>query len=232
MNRTNPKTLNQAIETAINYHIGLLNTCLPGQIEKYDSTQQKADVSILLKKKYKDGSIPAEKMVISAVPVVFPRTSKSMVHFPLAAGDGVLLVFAQRSLEDWLFKGGETVPTDPRKFDLTDAIAIPGLYDFKVATLAENNEDFLIVHNGEKIVIKKDGNIEIGAASLKKLVNEEFKTLFNNHVHNCTGPIGPITTSTPAALTGTLLPPPPIPGPPFNGTEITDLQLTVKTKAE
>jgi len=231
MNQTNPKTLNQAIETAVKFQLGLINTCLPGRVETYDYKTQKATVTPLIKKKYKDGTV-SPMPIISAVPVIFPRTKTSMIHFPLVQGDGVLLVFSQRSLETWLFKGGESEPGDPRKFDLTDAIAIPGLWDFTAATLAENNDDFIIVHNSEKIIIKKDGNIEIGANSLKKLVNEEFKTLFNNHVHNCIGPVSAVTTSTPASLTGLLPPPVPVPGLPFNGTELNDSQLTVKTKAE
>jgi hypothetical protein len=229
---TNAKTLNQAIETAVKFQLGLINTCLPGRVEKYDYTTQKADVTPLIKKKYKDGTV-APMPIISAVPVVFPRTKTSMIHFPLVQGDGVLLIFSQRSLETWLFKGGESEPGDPRKFDLTDAIAIPGLWDFTAATLAENNDDFIIVHNAEKIIIRKDGNIEIGASSLKKLVNQEFVSLFNNHVHNfIAAPTGSFSTSTPASASGMLPPPVPSPPTPAPGVTMGDGELTSKTKVE
>lgn len=106
-----------------------VHTCLPGQIESYDHSRQRASVKPLLKKAYLDGK--AESLpVIDGVPVVFPASSDFSFTYPLKDGDTVLLVFAERSMEKWLQRGGETEPGDPRKFDLTDAIALPGLKPF------------------------------------------------------------------------------------------------------
>lgn len=48
----------------------------------------------------------------------------------------------------------------------------------------------------EKVTIKASGDIEIGNSQLKTLVNESFKTIFDNHVHNVS------VAGTPAAQTG------------------------------
>lgn len=51
----------------------------------------------------------------------------------------------------------------------------------------------------EKVVIKASGDIDIGNTSLKSLINEEFASIYNNHVHNFTAaPSGTFSTSTPA----------------------------------
>jgi hypothetical protein len=45
----------------------------------------------------------------------------------LVAGDPVLLVFAERSLENWLNSGEVSAAPDYSRFALKDAIAIPGI---------------------------------------------------------------------------------------------------------
>ncbi|MCP4709918.1 MAG: hypothetical protein GY869_14945 [Planctomycetes bacterium] len=102
--------------------------------------------------------------------------------------------------------------------------------------------------NGNKIYLKADGTIvvdgdqiELGTSSLKKLVNEEFKDMFNNHVHNyidippsATPVIG--MTSTPANAVGLGAPPvaslPAVPPTGAFPVEMGDGEMTSKTKAE
>lgn len=156
----NTATLPEVLKVSVQRALSEMHTCLPGKIESFDHKTQKASVLPLIKKKYRDGK--AESMpVIQNVPVVFPRCSKGSFTFPLEAGDGVLLVFSERSMERFLAQGGEQEPGDTRKFDLTDAIAIPGLFPFSVESKTENNEDSLWIFNETKIRLKEDGNIEI-----------------------------------------------------------------------
>lgn len=230
-------TLADAIVNTFWSLISSLHTCLPGRIEKYSREEQKANVKPLIKKQYLDGSA-AELPVISNVPVVFPRTQRAGITFPLEQGDGVLLVFAERALDRWLSSGVDSGPGDSRKFDLSDAIAIPGLFSFKQENLAISDEDVEIHNSGQRITIKRNGDIDVGI-DVKKLVTEEFALLFDNHVHNVSVAGTPAaqagTTSSPSAIAGTgPLAVAPIPGPPvntFNGS-ITNSHLTSKAKAE
>lgn len=48
----------------------------------------------------------------------------------------------------------------------------------------------------EKVTIKASGDIKIGNSQLKALVNESFKAIFDNHIHNVS------VAGTPAAQTG------------------------------
>jgi hypothetical protein len=225
-------SLTQAIENVMQVFLAGIHTCLPGQIESYDFRTSKVSVKPLIKKKFLDGTI-LEIPIIENVPVVFPRTSRSGTTFPLKKGDKCLIVFSQRAMERYLSSGEDSEPGDKRKFDLTDAIAIPGLFSFVEGSIASNNDDMEISHEGQKVTIKKNGDIQIGSSSLKKLVTEEFKDVFNNHVHNFTAaPSGVFSTSTPAnLLTG-------VPGTPAGSIAATfinalgDSHVTSKVKGQ
>lgn len=134
-----------------------LRVALPGEIVSYDHTQQRASVRPLIRKKYKDGEV-APLPVIHQVPVVWPRGTDSALTMPLKAGDGVGLIFQDRSLDEWLSSGGMSTPNDSRQHDLSDAIAIPGLCSFNDA---DGSEDVVLRHGDSKITLKDDGGIEV-----------------------------------------------------------------------
>lgn len=143
------------IKNAINSSLNNVHTALPGVIISYDPSSNKATIQPALNKNYVTGvqSMP----VLENVPIIFP----SFIKFPVVAGDYVLLIFCERSLDLWLSVGGQVTPTDPRKFDLSDAIAIPGLMPFTETFPNNNNQDFFISYAGSNIKIEADGNIII-----------------------------------------------------------------------
>lgn len=106
-----------------------LRVSIPASVESYDAQKQRASVKPLLNRRYADGE-EAELPVIAGVPVVWPRAGGAAMTMPVQKGDGVLLVFSDRSLDGWLVKGGKVTPDDPRHHDLSDAVAIPGLVSF------------------------------------------------------------------------------------------------------
>lgn len=189
------KTFTDMVETIVERIFSGVHTCVPGRIEKYDYRTKKAEVKPLIKTLYKDDTtVPVP--VIANVPVAFPGSSETVFHFPLKKGDGGLIHFSERALEIWLSLGGDTDPGDPRQFDISDAIFVPGLSPFNVDNLADNNDDLVVQYKGTGLRIKKNGDIEVGGSSFKKLINEAFQTLFNTHVHTIT------PTGTPGAPTG------------------------------
>lgn len=158
--------LADAIEDAIRSRLSIIHTCLPAQVEEYDHETAKASVKPLLKRKYVDDE-EAEYPVIANVPVVWPRTSKAIMHFPLERGDGVLLVFSERSLDTWLSDdmGNLQPPSTRRKFDLSDAIAIPGLWPFTSTTPLSGNVAML-QYGDATIEIKDDGQVSVNDGNL------------------------------------------------------------------
>lgn len=102
------------------------HTALPGKVVSYDAASNRASVQPEGLYKAEDGStIPYP--VIYSVPVVFPcgMSGKAGITFPIYPGDGVLLVFSETQMDDFL-TGGDS--DDPRSHSLNDAIAVPGLY--------------------------------------------------------------------------------------------------------
>ena len=155
--RTN---LPAAIEAAIERHLSQVHTVMPGKIEKYDWELQKASVKPLIKKQYLDGREASLPLIVN-VPVMFMRTDNFSFSYPINEGDLVLILFSERSMELYLKDGGEQLPGDRRKFDLSDGIAIPGLYPFSEQSKATNNTDVLIKFKEATLRITGEGVFEM-----------------------------------------------------------------------
>lgn len=148
------------IRQAISSQICNIHTCLPAKIVSYDYTVQKATVQPLLSRRYKNGTEEGDIQPIpeiTNVPVIFPRSTGFSMHYPLNEGDNVMILFSERSMDEWLDVGGKLAPLDPRKFDLSDAIAIPGLYPFSDSSPAEDNTTYTVQVGSAKLKIDPSG---------------------------------------------------------------------------
>ena len=154
--------LSTVIEAAIKYHLGELNTSIPARILKYDETKQEAEVQPLIKRRYKDGRV-ISRAPITGVPVIFPAAGGGIITFPVKVGDTVLLVFSQRSIDRWVrSEGGEVDPLDNRKHDISDAMAIPGLFTLNQA-LQSDPDNVIIKFSGASISLTPNGEVNIEA---------------------------------------------------------------------
>ena len=157
------RNLSEPLRAAVESVMSELHVCLPGRIERYDHTEQRAEVKPLLRRSYLDGD-ESDMPVIADVPVVFPRSGGASLTMPVNSGDGVLLVFADRSIDRWLAQGGEVTPNDRRKHDLSDCVAVPGLYSFADLSPQDNNEDVLLQYGGGEFRILPSGEIRMNGA--------------------------------------------------------------------
>jgi hypothetical protein len=139
-----------------------VHTSMPGTVVSYDPATRRAVVRPSLSKQLADGRVLPPPQVVSA-PVIFPTGNggKAGITFPIRPGDGVMLHFSERSLEAW-HDGGETVPDDPRTFDLSDAIAVPGL-NHGGATPAAHADNFVITFGDASIAFTPAGGCIITA---------------------------------------------------------------------
>lgn len=143
-----------------------VHTSLPGIVKSYDAASNKATIQPALNKNYTSGEMAMP--LLENVPVLFPNN----IRFPINVDDYVLLIFTERSMDLWLSVGGQVTPTDPRKFDLSDAIAIPGLMPFTQTYPNNNNQDFVIEYSGSSITIKPDGAVVINTATTIAIGNQ------------------------------------------------------------
>lgn len=184
-NITFQEALNRLFSTFIFENI---NTCIPGIIERQDGPYR-AVVVPAINRKYSDGTILKYKPIAN-VPIIYQRTAKAAIRLPkLQKGDTVLLIFTQKALDTWLSSddGAQCQVDDPRRFDITDAICLPGLYPFKVDTPEPESLDNLeIIFNDSKILINPDNEIildngkgKIEILSDKVKINGDFLTVSN-----------------------------------------------------
>lgn len=171
--------------------IANIHTAAPGEILSYDLGSGLASVKPKLKFKVPDGRA-LDMPVIVGVPVQFPSGAggDASVTHPVKQGDSCLLIFAEAALDDWL-KGGESA--DLRKYDLTDAIAIPGLFNFGLPAVNAHPSDVCLKNGSTLLRIEPGGNVHLEGGDL--IVGG---ISFKNHVHggitsggsNTTKPVG------------------------------------------
>lgn len=166
-------TLDVLIHEIITERISQFRVCLPAKILKYDPDTHLASVQPLLKRKFYKRKNSEMLPVINRVPVLHPRTSSAIVRLPVKKGDLVTLVFADRSLENWIAGNGEAKdPLDSRMHHLNDAYAILGGYPEQKPLTANNPNALEIqVESGTKLTI---GN---GQDELLKIAHDAFTSM-------------------------------------------------------
>lgn len=215
-------TLAELIEMAMEKRLLDVHTALPGRVEKYDATTQKADIKPMLKEPLvvdgdDDVSIEVESLpVITDVPVGWPRGGGFFLHLPIEKGDPVLLVFSERCIDSYLAgTGGEVDPVMIHKFDLSDAMAIPGFAPFAraIKQADASNAVFGQDNGGIQIHATSSDTVEIrlnGTAPMHVTIYEALETFWTTfkiwldaHTHSTgVGPSGPPVASSPSWDTG------------------------------
>lgn len=142
------KKANEFFSKYKNDLVGGLNTCLMGQIERFDAEAMSADVKLL-----PDGDL------IIDVPVGIQQTADFFIRVPYQVGDIVLVLFAQRDI-DGIMNGGDATPSQ-RMLSLDDAIVICGINLYTDDPLPVEDAGDLVIgkRNGNaKIVLKQDND--------------------------------------------------------------------------
>jgi hypothetical protein len=157
--------LSKLLRENVEYYMTDVHTALSGVVKKYDPATRRADVQPSLKRKLPGGKY-LDFPVIPDVPVLFPSSKKYTLHFPLEEGDEVMLITSERGTDSWKAKGGKGIEeADPRRFDLQDCYAIPGLQAVDFIPVSEDGLN--IVHKsgpkGELIskITMDDDKIEV-----------------------------------------------------------------------
>lgn len=198
--------LNEAIQQMIDTAISNMHTSMPGKVVSYNPATNRAVVKPDLPKAITVGE-PLESPQIVEVPVVWNSSNggKSAFTMPIQPGDGVLLNFQQRSIENWL-DGKMVMPDDPRQHDLSDCVAIPGCAPGGIVGHGEdvvlkfNNTEIRIKPNDTIVIGNANGNITIDSAGNMTLKGNSIKVdtpglkfTLETHRHQSTG-AGAVTT--------------------------------------
>lgn len=113
----------EVILAAIGTALRGLHTAAPGEIVIYDPATQTGTIRLAVELEVSDGVFQAVPP-IPEVPIAWPRGAGGALHFPLAPGDGVLVVFCESDPGPWLASLGSR-PALARRHGLYP-VALPG----------------------------------------------------------------------------------------------------------
>jgi len=123
-----------------------LHTVMPGFIDSFDPVTQTCSVQPAIQRVFV-GEEPINLPVLINVPVSFPSAGGISITLPVKQGDECIVMFSERSLDNWL-KFGELRPPNDRRFhDLSDGIVLMGL---------KSNPKAIANYDPDNLVIRKD----------------------------------------------------------------------------
>lgn len=160
------KDITEVFDDFLNSRFDNLHTCLPGEIvQYYGHAERKAKVKPLIKLRNSNNQL-IQIQPIDGVPVVFPSSKTFSMTFPLKKGDGVLLLFSEASMGNFLNNNIEQEADDMTRFSLGDCIAVPGLWSFKNApSPAPSDNDVIIKFHEAVIKLDAAGNITLNGGT-------------------------------------------------------------------
>jgi len=157
----------EAIGYVARKEIAKVRTRVPGVIQAYDASEQSCEVKVGIKRRLEDGTFFEDPVLVN-VPVMFPQGGGFCMHFPLESGDPVMVEFCERSVDEWLLASSvitNAEPSDPRRFDVSDATVTAGLSIFAdpmPAAMAKTDAITIGVRSGDtRVEIKSSGAIDI-----------------------------------------------------------------------
>jgi hypothetical protein len=116
-------TLEEVLDQVVTSRLQSVYTSLPGRVLAFDDASSTCAVQPF-PAIYQDGEA-VDLPTLHGVPVGFPSGGGASITYPLQGGDIVLLVFASAPLGRYREDGAEGDPSDVRRFDLSDAWALP-----------------------------------------------------------------------------------------------------------
>ena len=151
-----------------------IHIALPGKIVSFDAEKSVASVQPKGKYRTEEGTA-LEYPVIPDVPVLFPYCQPSGVGivFPVKTDDNCLIIVSEVELDEWR-SGAESKA--PLRFDLTSAIAIPGLMlggSAAIRKAAEN--DAVVVKAKSAEIVISGGLVSVTADKVKIQGNVEIR---------------------------------------------------------
>lgn len=186
--------LASVIKQGIESHVKELHTSIPGIIETFDPEKQLASIQPAVKRIFitRDGETeilaPSELPILINVPVIFPRGGGFSLTFPVKKGDECLIMFCERSIDNWHKTGKVEVPGARRFHSLSDATAIVGLSSLvnKVPNYSSTDVQIKADDNSTFISLNEDKTMDIHAnEDINATCNNMNVTANNNIVANC-----------------------------------------------
>lgn len=139
-----------------------IRVSMPAEVLSFDANKQTVTVQPLIREKIidrKTGTVQWLQLpVLVDVPVCFPQAGNYVLTMPVQAGDEVLIVFADQSIDSWWTSAGIQNWIDRRRHDLSDAIAVIGINSQPntIQDISTDSAEFRNKSNNVKVKIKEN----------------------------------------------------------------------------
>lgn len=130
---TRTRTTTEALRRVLDSFASDLHVALPGTVRSYDAATQTAEIELGVRRvlpaadEEQDEDTSEALPILPSVPVAWPRAGGFFLHWPMAAGDTVLVVFSESDLNAWRESGGVVDPGVALRHALSGAVCHPGL---------------------------------------------------------------------------------------------------------
>lgn len=169
---------------------------MPGIIESFDANEQTVSVYVAIRELIDTyGNLSWQDIpVLVDVPIILPRAGNFVLTMPIIKGDECLVVFADACIDAWWQSGGIQNQVEIRRHDLSDGIAIIGLWSQPnvIPNYATSGAQLRSI-NGSASITLTDDEIILSASSIK--IAADGNTVidgknFLGHVHGGVEPGG------------------------------------------
>ncbi|AWJ93328.1 hypothetical protein Sp245p_26260 (plasmid) [Azospirillum baldaniorum] len=157
----------EALRAAMDGLQGRINTAIPGIIQSFNAAAMTAVVQPAVQRQVRD---PAgiwhwvNLPLLLDCPVHFPSGGGFTLTFPVAPGDEVLVIIADRCIDAWWSSGGVQAQAELRMHDLSDGFVIPkvwsqpntigGVSGNSTQLRSDDGETYVEVAGGEVVTVK------------------------------------------------------------------------------
>jgi hypothetical protein len=144
------KTLAEVVRRGVERGAADLHVAIPAVVTKVDRDRGLVDAKPSLRDFFDDGDDlrTVDVAVVCNVPIHYPGAGAFRLTFPVVVGDECLLLFADRSLDVWLSKGGEVDPSPGIRHAISDAVALFGVHSIPKAWRNVAGDGMTIGHDG------------------------------------------------------------------------------------
>ena len=163
--------LSQEIEKTARAVTDEIHTSLPGEIISFDATTGMAVVKPNGKYTTSDGKV-LDYPMITEVPFVFPFCQQAGVGmaFPVNKGDSCIIIISEVELDEWR-SGAQSEGS--LRFDLTSAMAVPGLLWGGGDLIAKAVKENTVVLGASGVELAVSGNgVEVKVDSITFSISE------------------------------------------------------------
>lgn len=177
----------EADRRMLDHHAAKTRVAIPAKVVSFNATKQTIVAQPLIREKIIDRSTGSIQWIqlppILDVPVQFDRGGNFVLTVPIQAGDEVLLVFNDMSIDSWWASGGIQNWIDRRRHDLSDAVAIPGIASVPkaISNFSTNSAELRTLDGSVKIKLEADKITLIEGAQSIEMSSSQILLKFSDN---------------------------------------------------